>query len=40
LGAGLGQGYFFARPLTPEAFSIFLAGEEASAQDVSEAGAA
>jgi EAL domain-containing protein (putative c-di-GMP-specific phosphodiesterase class I) len=40
LGAGLGQGYYFARPLTPEAFSVFLAGEDASAQDVSEAGAA
>jgi diguanylate cyclase (GGDEF)-like protein/PAS domain S-box-containing protein len=27
LGAGFGQGYFFARPLTPEALSAFLAAD-------------
>lgn len=26
LGAGLGQGYYFAEPLTPAALTAFLAG--------------
>ena len=40
LGAGLGQGYYFAKPLTPEAFSVFLAGDEPSEHDARESGAA
>jgi diguanylate cyclase (GGDEF)-like protein/PAS domain S-box-containing protein len=40
LGAGLGQGYFFARPLTPEALTVFVAAEAASEDDMIERGAA
>ncbi len=40
LGAALGQGYFFAMPLTPEDLSVFLAGEAGSDEDLIEPGAA
>jgi EAL domain-containing protein (putative c-di-GMP-specific phosphodiesterase class I) len=40
LGAGLGQGYYFVKPLTPEALSVFLDGDEQSEHDLIEPGAA
>ncbi len=40
LGAALGQGYYFAMPLTPEDLSVFLAGEAEHNEDRIEPGAA
>jgi EAL domain-containing protein (putative c-di-GMP-specific phosphodiesterase class I) len=40
LGAGLGQGYYFAKPLSPDALSAFLAEDAASGGHAIERGAA
>jgi EAL domain-containing protein (putative c-di-GMP-specific phosphodiesterase class I) len=40
LGAGLGQGYYFAKPLTPEALSGFLAADAGREDNLIEPGAA
>jgi diguanylate cyclase (GGDEF)-like protein/PAS domain S-box-containing protein len=40
LGAGLGQGYYFAKPLTPEALSGFLAADAGIEDNLIEPGAA
>jgi diguanylate cyclase (GGDEF)-like protein/PAS domain S-box-containing protein len=40
LGAGMGQGYFFAQPLTPEALTAFLAGSSRIGSEGVERGAA